>query len=74
MGTMKTTKTTSQAERLKADILAELHALEETGIRNTAYTAARVRAGDFDQTIADLECISSSEAADLILELSGGSA
>ena len=57
-------------QRLKDDILADLNALAETGIRKTAKLVDRVRAGEFDSDIDELEAIRVSEATDLIIELS----
>ena len=57
-------------DRLKGDILAEMKALDEAGIRNTSQVFKRVRAGEFDSDIACIEAMKVSEATDLILALS----
>lgn len=56
---------------LKAEIILELLALANTGIRDTAPAVERIVAGDYDATIADFEAISVTDAADLILDLVG---
>ncbi len=56
---------------LKAEILIELRALAQCGIRDTAPAVERIRAGDYDETIASFEAISVTDAADLILDLVG---
>lgn len=55
---------------MKENILCELRALTDTGIRNTSKLIDRINAGEFASDIGELEAISVTEATDLIIELS----
>jgi len=54
---------------VKDQIVKELNALAQTGIRNTSFVIEAVREGQFDEDINELSAVSVSEATDLIIDL-----